>query len=376
MSSDYIKQKSLNHKVLGLTTNNQIKNIDCDYTEADLVALTIFSNMTLMIRAGDYTSDTLKLGGNVTLIQENGALLGTVELQNNAIVSGDLDCNNLNLTLAANATVINSKLDIATSINSNGGFLTFRKVISDVPLANDVGGGAITIDNSTLDSIGITTQLEVINSRITNSIGNCGGNLTLRGIVTGATIAQITGNLTVENSTLSGTISQVDGGVVVVYNSFIEEITSINNPTAIILRNSHIDNLDTVGAMLTLNSKNSFLGNGANSLSITFNGTKDDIILKFPLAVAQTLILGNGLGTGGFVNTRIKISANAAGAAQQLTLQDSAVDVFANNIIELDYGNDATFNLVGGATNILKRTGRLAGITTVANNYTTITDSY
>jgi len=310
---------------------------------------------TLATTTGDATIRDSYIGGNATAFGAN-LTLSSSEVQATGNITG-----NLTSTMA--------KLAVVGTI---GGNLSLTATAVSGAIGN-VAGLVTSIDCALLSVGSSVGLLTLFKTKVTSGIGNITGNINIDNSDVGSNIGTVSGSATIKNS-YTGPIGVI-GGNVGLTNSYVGRISEIQGGT-LSLSDSSLNRLDSTFTLLKITSKNSYVRIDDVTANISLT-SYSDLTIYFPLAASQAITFGDGTAPNDFTDCIIKILANEQGGFA-LTMNDnpSGVGTIVRNVSELYFGNSATFNVSGGATNILKRTGRAAGITDTAMNYTVVNDVY
>lgn len=257
------KQKDMETVVLGDTTNGDVKGVNCDYVETDM-ATTTFSNVRLVIKEGNYVTETLQLNNTVHIEQDENAALGTVLLNNGTRLIGNLNCSILNVTAGDDAYIYNGRIQIATSVN-DAASLTFNHCIIENGLTNvnitdlifyecDIDNGNIneainiTLINTRLEndiSSAILNDVTIYNSQVGN-IANAANSVVITNSYINGIIGDVGNNLTISNSNVISTIGNVTSNVIINES----EIASIGNiGGTFVLSNSQVSTPAGIGTI-------------------------------------------------------------------------------------------------------------------------------
>lgn len=421
--SSAIGQKQLDVVVIG-HAGTDVLGVTCDYDETSFVGgiLSLATQRIIIKSTFDGTGLTLRISG-ATIIDTIGTLIDTIENTFIGtiplILNGNMTITNLvndfnvynshyDITnVTGNSNFINSDIeftsvtgdlilyncysDSTTSITAMTGNLTCnntqlgRITLTGNVIANDsyidritVTGDAI-LNNSASDRItgGTVNALTMKSSSINTLTGDCVSLNFTGSSILNASLSNITTNVTLNNSfihslgNIGGNISLLDSKVTFNINSVAGTINIVNSDLAIVNALTNVNVISSNNSKLTVKTGSVIIVNGDIDIHPTGAALIGD---------PSILTFGDGTAANDIHDSHIRIIDQVNSLfTNYLTMNDNPNGVgttYKNNVFEVLFGEKATFNLTGGATNILKRTGKTAGITDTANNYTKFETNY
>ena len=346
---------AINSVIANITgAGNTLNIVDVDSISIGTGGLTT-SNAAISVTAGNAGVGTLTIAnpvnagtGNVTLINNNGAINGTA----NGLVSGNV----LNVAVKNSSSLTTNVTTLVGNITGANQVLTINETANGLQIgaanlvASGTGGGInLTVANGSLSGSG---SLSTANGPIT--IGVTTGNLNTTGSInagTGNLVFNVNGvvNLTANNQVAGNVLSLTASGASALntaITSVVANITGAGNTLAI----TDTDGLTVGGGGVVTNNGNITLASGKDS--------------------AGNLLVNGQVNAG---NKTVSLSANGAiNGAGLVTATNLTVVSVDNSVVATNVSNLAAIVSGAGKTLTVNETNGLNVANVIATNGTTI----